>query len=496
MAENPRDYIRAAQAAELGGDKAGAADLLHRAAAVYARSGNLHRALQLLRRARSLDQSREDIADAVRQLERQSDSENESPPTSAEQYEERAEELETVPSSPEELAEQQRIIEEALRAVESNLGVSEEGPRPWQVEEVAPEELPRVLEQAVRTIGELPRARNEWSLEEVDVALSLTPVPEEPLPDEAGEAEASGAPTGKEHLFERGPTRADPALEAWCSFCCRPRTEVGELVAGPSGSFICRACVGEAGGLLGDVTAVPRLVREPSAPAREKPGALELIGQDEARALLEAALEAGVRRLLLLGAEGVGKTTWLQSLQGQGRGTLVPVDALAQAPAAEVLLVEDVDRLAPEAQTALAAFLSRHPERTVLMTARGALGAPRLELRNGKARLPLHTTAALAEAVDGALPVALLEQVQLAVALRAPTKKELLEIARWRLALRVPAVSVTEDVLATLAAEAARSPRAGHELQALLARVPAGSWKLDAAKKKKPVRRSRRKGRP
>jgi hypothetical protein len=495
MAENPRDYIRAAQAAEQRGDKAGAADLLHSAAAVYARSGNLHRALQLLRHARTLDQSREDIADAVRRLERQSEEETESPPTSVEQSEERAEELESVPSSPEELAERQRLIEEALRAVESNLGGpgDEDGPRQWEVEELAPEELPRLLDQAVRSISELPRARNEWSLEEVDVALSLTPVPEEPTAEESA---IPGAPAGREHLFERGPTRADPALAAWCSFCCRPHTEVGELVAGPSGSYICRACVGESEGLLGDVKAVPRLVREPAAPAREKPGALELIGQDEARALLETALEAGVRRLLLLGSEGVGKTTWLHSLQGQGRGMLVTVDALAQASATEMLLVEDVDRLSPEAQAVLTAFLARQPERTVLMTARGTLEAPGLELRNSKARLPLHTTAALAEAVGGALPVALLEQVQLAVALRAPTKKEFMEIARWRLALRTPAVSVTNDVLATLAAEAARSSRAGHELQALLSRVPAGTWKLDAAKKKKPVRRSRRKGRP
>ena len=119
MAENPREYIRAAQAAELSGETARAADLLHQAAAVYARSGGQSRALQLLRSARRLDGSREDIADALRRLEGQG--EEESSAVIVKQYEERVEVLESALSSPEELAEQQRIVEEALRAVESRL---------------------------------------------------------------------------------------------------------------------------------------------------------------------------------------------------------------------------------------------------------------------------------------------------------------------------------------------------------------------------------------
>jgi hypothetical protein len=166
-------------------------------------------------------------------------------------------------------------------------------------------------------------------------------------------------------------------------------------------------------------------------------------------------------------------------------------------PSADVLLVEDVERLDSDAQTALAAFLDRNPERTVLMSTRGTLKPSGRRLRGGEARLPLHTTAALAEAVGGALPVALLEQVQLAVRLRVPTQKDFVELARRGLALRRPAVSVHEEVLATLAAEALRSPRAGHELRALLARIPAGTWTFDTAKAKKktPARRGPRKGR-
>jgi hypothetical protein len=60
--------------------------------------------------------------------------------------------------------------------------------------------------------------------------------------------EASGAegPT----LVERAPALADPGLEAWCSFCCRPSREVGRLVAGPAQAFICSACTELAASLL------------------------------------------------------------------------------------------------------------------------------------------------------------------------------------------------------------------------------------------------------
>ncbi|MFN0061644.1 MAG: ClpX C4-type zinc finger protein [Myxococcaceae bacterium] len=50
--------------------------------------------------------------------------------------------------------------------------------------------------------------------------------------------------------FERGPALADPTSAAWCSFCCRPDKEVGQLVASPTGAFVCAACVAEAQRLL------------------------------------------------------------------------------------------------------------------------------------------------------------------------------------------------------------------------------------------------------
>jgi ClpX C4-type zinc finger len=49
---------------------------------------------------------------------------------------------------------------------------------------------------------------------------------------------------------ERLPVLADSSQPAWCSFCCRPGSEVGSLVAGPVGAYICRSCTERAAGLL------------------------------------------------------------------------------------------------------------------------------------------------------------------------------------------------------------------------------------------------------
>src|SRR5687767_8018104 len=130
MADEVREYIRAAQEAELRGDKPQAVALLRKAAALVRSAGNSQRALQLLRHAQRLDGDLEDLAEEIRRLE-------------------------------------------------------------W--------------------LPDKPFARTIDDSDQEEVAAL------EPL--EALEASA------KKKMFERGPTRADPLLAAWCSFCCRPRSE-------------------------------------------------------------------------------------------------------------------------------------------------------------------------------------------------------------------------------------------------------------------------------
>jgi hypothetical protein len=570
---SPRDHIRAAQAAELRGDKPGAIAELRRAAALYRRAGNPIRAIQLLRHAQTLDPAREDVAEELRMLEGLAAP---SPHQAFRGEESEASEgavvLELRPG-PEDLAERQRLIEEALRQTSgSEEGPSKEEAKPWQVEAppdggVRPVDLQEASRRAFEWAqkharSEDERAPREWSVaeEEASSGLALRPV-EEPEPSSSATHEghvhlrARPADVGLEvkalvsedmtalvaevvspvavaeepprasrlspdafrsyeeeeprpaqeepprsesrsedrALIERGPTRADPAIDAWCSFCCRPRAEVGELVAGPTGSFICATCVGESSGLLGLEGLAPQRVR----PSRRREAQAEvagLVGQQEARALLERALQAGSRRVLVVGPVGTGKSVWFRQLERQERGTLMTLETLEQGAGGPVVLVEDVERLSPEAQERLGSFLARHPERTVLMSARGLLGAPKLVLKGAEGSLPVLSTRALSEGVLNAVPVSLLEQVQLAIPLRVPTQEEFMEIARQLLAPRGSLLALSDDILAALASEAASSPRYGHELSALLARVPEGSWSLPANKAKKAAKRGRRKG--
>lgn len=427
MAENVRDVLRAAQAAELGGDKARAIELLRRAAALCGRSGNVTRAEQLLRYALRLDPSRAEVEEELGRL----------PVTRVEPDDEGSEGNAWV------LQEDATALSEALR----------------QAELAVDRRINPVAAEVVR-------------------APALAP------------PESEGA------FIERGPTRADPALDAWCSFCCRPRAEVGPLVAGPAGAFICSACIGESSALLGGVA--PAIPASRSRASRA-PVTFELVGQEAARDSFERGLAAGLCQVLLLGPEGCGKSAWMRALVEQGRGVLVTPDSLERAPLDTLLLVEDVDRLPPAEQAALGTFLAHQPERAVLMTARGGPVAPGLVLLLDSGRLPVPTTASLSEAVQGSLPISLLERVRLLVSLERPGVEELRQIARRWLASREDR-RLSDEALTALATEAARSPRAGHELQALLARVPPGTWSLERKKgkekeKEKPVRRVRRKGR-
>ncbi len=526
MADNPRELIRAAQSAELQGDVKRAVEYLRKAAEHYRRAGNASRALQLLRHARRLDGSNEALAEEERRLVELA----EAPRARPEGGLEPARSGEIPPLL--ELDRRQQLIEDALHeagmlAAEEEEDEEDSGDHSvWVIESEVAEDLQRLEAQLARVAASVDPEEvageggvatlsaetvRAVSLDASELATSVDqagrPAPTRGAPPDFDSHDAPGAeefPDAREpesapprrrreqRLIDRGPTRADANLDAWCSFCCRPRNETGDLVAGPAGAFICKACLTESQSLLGDVVPVP-------LPARPRPvetagAVMELVGQAEARTLLEAAFQSGARCLLVVGPEGCGKSVWFQQLQRQGQGALTQLSALEQAPTQVPLLVEDVDRLDATAHAALAAFLARNPRHTVLLSARGTCPEKPGPLLRGDAGLvPVPTTAALGQAVRGSMPASLLEHIQVLLPLRAPTPAEYVEIARRRLALREPAVSLSEDVLKAFAEEAVRSPRAGHELQALLNRVPAGTWSLEAkTKSSTPARRKAR----
>jgi hypothetical protein len=84
--------------------------------------------------------------------------------------------------------------------------------------------------------------------------------------------EVAATPTAdslaKAYLVEqRGPALADAAVEAWCSFCCRPSREVGKLVAGPASAFICGSCASQAQRLVAPAADPKRTLK----PRRARP---------------------------------------------------------------------------------------------------------------------------------------------------------------------------------------------------------------------------------
>lgn len=527
MAENPRELIRAAQSAETQGDVARAVECLQNAAELYRQAGNPSRALQLLRHAQRLDGSRADIADAVNRLEWMPEPLLARPGTDADDEEAlpasgvvRSLESELLPD----VVHRQRLIEDALR--EAVLHAGDDAPRDaaqaWVIETEVAEDLQRLEAQIARIVGAVEGAEASSSPPDaaVDVRGGVASVPGDGVGEQellgveesttrlassrmAGEAEE--APAGEDiltdarprrrreaRLIERGPTRADAALDAWCSFCCCPRIDTGDLVAGPASAFICKNCLFESQSLLGDATLVP--LPTVSRPERPVTPVLGLVGQGVTQALLTQSLEAHARTLLVIGPEGSGKSVWFQQLQREAVGVITPVADLDLTTSSRTLLVEDVDRLDVTSHATLQAFLARDNRPVVMLSARGMRTEARgLSLRGDSFSVPVSTTAALTQAVRGTVPTDILEHVQVLLPLQVPTPSEFVEIARQRLASREPAVSVSEEVLMALAQEASRSPRAGHELHALLNRVPAGTWSLAPTVKPSPTRKARKK---
>lgn len=218
-------------------------------------------------------------------------------------------------------------------------------------------------------------------------------------------------PRTKRVIEERGPALADPALDAWCSFCCRPKAEAGALVGGPTGSFICASCVGASQGFLG---------AKPAA----APRSVELLPQQQAAVERLSRGKLG----LLIGPAGSGKSTVLAAL-----GSVTCLDL--EQPLASV----------PEVPRVVIAVRAAPPVAPLVLKGQ-----------------PVWDTATLVAACGGMVAEAVLARVD-AVAVLQPFDAEALKALAEKL-------GVTEgaDQLVALAMKSASPAR---ELCALVARL-------------------------
>gem|GEM_PF-1387998 len=399
MAEDPRELIRTAQAAELARDFPGAEALLRRAAQLYREQGTTAQADRLVRHADRLAQGGASEGPALR--------------------------------------------------------FDHRGPSTGSGE-IAPTGQEGTGQDATGRAG---TGRVDSGRVDIDAA---DPGRAENRPV-ATEAVDTRTVLGGGHLtlFDRGPELADASIDAWCSFCCHPTSEVGRLVTGPTGSFICTDCVAQAGASLGAEGG--RSAAFSLQPVGRTPETVLFPAHREAVAEIERSIAAGARRILLLGGAGVGKARVLEALRtGDLHGGL---------PRGAVLLTEQELLARGDAKTLRA--LERG---AFILAARGTLHA-RWTVA-GERELPLPTSQELAEATGTRLPFALLEAVEVVVQVRAATEPEVLETARRLLTGARPTKGVSDRLLRALVASAMSSGRPVHELEALIHRLPPGTWDL------------------
>lgn len=311
--------------------------------------------------------------------------------------------------------------------------------------------------------------------------------------DDDGRALEEEVRSGRRRVLEeRGAALSDPGLEAWCSFCCKPNLEVGQLVAGPAGAYLCRACVEVAAGLLAGASersagsgpqpqpgrGAPALEAKPerrstpnaaSSPAQPSNGAVASSAAVPSRSAAPskaAALAPHLRAHALRLEERAPRLTLVIGPPRSGKSTLL--GALAQG--AEVLTFE-LDAVEPLAlEQRVLEHLHQSPKHRAVVAARGAPPAPALLVEGAHGPEAIYDTASLSAALDRGLSEALLERVDGVVTLE-PFDTAALE-ALARALLEDKGATLAAQALGTLVAIAQRAARPLDELVALVGRVP------------------------
>lgn len=319
------------------------------------------------------------------------------------------------------------------------------------------------------------------------------------------------SPSRSVELVERRAQRAPPDADAWCSFCCRPSRDVGSLVSGPAGAFVCEGCAKDALSLLSSPGPEREAGREglvataqddhgladvPQAiPGAQSGDLADLPHQTEALQQLVRAVEQGKRRILLLGPSGSGKTALLLAIARRTKvGTMVPALHPEQWPSDGLLLIDGADGL-DEAQWAqVTRALDQHPQ-PVVFALRGRSPEPTYFIITETAREPMPSSQSLVTATGGKLPLGIAEAADFVAALEAPGEDVLRALATHLLQGRVRD-DLRAGLAESLAELASGSGRGAHELVALVRRVPPGAQRVDEPAGYRGRRKSKKKVEP
>ena len=421
---DPRELIRLAQADELAGDRAGAAEKLRRAAKGYRDAGKSARAEQLERHAERLEgASSESGGDTPVQPER----------SGAESKAQNAPDVLMATRS----SEQRSGHEGDADPSTPDLRSYAQGERKWPgSDEASARELDPFTQRAPSRADPSQRA---W--------CSFCCRPDE----EVGPLIAS--PTGAficrgcavEGLGLLGASTPEPVARQ----ASAPATLAAEPVVRPAG-----------------VPSAP--VPEPVA---RPPSLLET--QQRTFEQLVLAVRAGRKRILVIGPEASGKSELLGALETFGLGARIPGAAVLDPPESPLLLIDGLRHLGMAGREQAAEALAG---RAFVLCVRGELPEAALRIQSGEQRRPLYTTAELRLATGSQIPVALLEGVEVALWLPPLDAAALRELATRVLAAK--SRRAEDALIARLVDEAVRSGRGAHELVALIHRLPSGASRL------------------
>ena len=255
---------------------------------------------------------------------------------------------------------------------------------------------------------------------------------------------------GRTLVEQREPQLADPSLDAWCSFCCKPKAEVGALVAGPAGAYVCQACVEKSASLL----PLPAKRGEGRGAHWEvKALKFELKSQRRAR---ERFTRSRSKLTLVIGPEGSGKSKWLESL----------------GPQSDVQHLELEKPLTEQEEAELLAWL-QPAARSAFLIVRAPVPPPALVLQGEHGEEPLHDTASLEQALPQ-VSAKILAKVDAVISFDLPRPDELASLAQAMGEAR--GVSLPSSTLTQLVALAEKANRGAHELAVLIARIPPGKY--------------------